>query len=65
MDIGTKIIISPPTFMVRSCTVFPWVVWIDTILGVVLASEVIGVSVASTDAKSNTMAAVLRCFLIL
>jgi len=33
MDIGTKIIIWPPIFMVRSCTVFPLGVWTDINFG--------------------------------
>ena len=50
--------------MVLNCTVFPLDVWTDIICDV-LASAAIGVSIVPTDAKSNMMVAVLRCFLIL
>jgi hypothetical protein len=64
MDIGTKIIIWPPTFMVRSCTVLPLGVRTDIIFDV-LASDVIGPTIVPTDAKSKLIAAALRCFFIL
>jgi hypothetical protein len=54
MDIGTKIIIWPPIFMVRSCTVFPLGVWTDIIFGFdVFASEVIGASRAAAVSKES------------
>jgi hypothetical protein len=68
MDIGTKIIIWPPIFMVRSCTVFPLGVWTDIICDV-FASDEIGASNAaavSRESKSLTIRIffswVRRCF---
>jgi hypothetical protein len=52
MDIGTKIIIWPPIFMVRSCTVFPLRVWTDIIFKV-FASAVIGGSNADAVSKES------------
>ena len=52
MSIGTKIIICPWTFMVRSCTVFPLGVWTDIIFDV-FAFAVIGARNAATISKES------------
>lgn len=54
MDIGSKIIIWPPIFMVRSCTVFPLGVWTDiTDVFDVFASDVIGASNAAAVSNES------------
>jgi hypothetical protein len=52
MSIGTKIIIWPWTFIVRSSTVFPLGVWTD-IMCDAFASAVIGASNAAAASKES------------
>jgi hypothetical protein len=62
MDIGTKIIIWPPIFVVRSCTVFALGVWTDIILDV-FASDVTGTTNAAAVRAAPSMI-VTNCFFI-